>query len=131
MAKTFGYHSILTSSTGEIGQIRSISGPGVDFADVDTTCMDSTSNYRTFTPGLGDGGEVTLALVYDPAAHAPLCNHMGARTVKYWTIYHGSSGGDSDVFYAYIKGIGREIPMDDLITADVTLKVTGIPGYTT
>jgi hypothetical protein len=131
MTKTFGYHSIIASSTGEIGQVRSINGPGADFADVDTTCMDSTSNFRTFSAGLGDGGEVTLALLYDPSAHAPLANALGARTTKYWTIYHGSSSGDTDTFYAYVKSIGRTIPMDDMIAADVTLKVTGIPGYTT
>lgn len=131
MVKYFGYHSIIASSTGEIGQVKSISGPGASFGDVDTTCLDSTSNFRTFVPGLGDGGEVTLSLVYDPSAHAPLANALGARTVKYWTVYHGSSGGDSDAFYGYVKSMSREIPLDDLITSDVTIKVTGLPGFTT
>lgn len=52
MAKIFGYAAVLqvTTTTGDlaIGQLRSMSGPGVDFGDVDTTCMDSSSNYRTF-----------------------------------------------------------------------------------
>lgn len=133
MTKYFGYGSIIATSTGEIAQVRSITGPGVDFGDVDTTCLDSSSNYRTFVPGLGDAGEVTLALVYDPAhaSHKILAEAAVNRTSKVWTVYHGSSSNDSDTFTGYVKSISREIPLDDLITADVTLKVTGVPGYTT
>ena len=133
MTKFFGYRSIIATSTGELAQVRSISGPGVSFGDVDTTCMDSSTNYRTFVPGLGDGGEVTIGLVYDPTAnsHKILATAALGRTTKTFTVYHGSSTGDSDVFEAYVKGISREIPMDDIITADVTLKCAATPGYTT
>ena len=133
MTKVFGYKSILASSTGEVGQVKSIGGPSASFGDVDTTTLDSSSNYRTFVPGLGDPGEVTMALVYDPtmASHKMLARAAQNRTEKVWTFYHGSSTGDTDVFNATVKSIGRETPLDNLITADVTLKVTGKPGYTT
>lgn len=133
MTKIFGYRSIVATTTGEIAQLMGVNGPGVDFADVDTTTMDSSSNYRTFVPGLGDPGEVTLDLMYDPAAasHKILAEAAVNRTQKVFTVYHGSSTGDTDVFTAGVKGIGREIPMDNMITCAVTLKVTGKPGYTT
>jgi hypothetical protein len=139
MTKTFGYASVLqvTTTTGDaaIGQITNITGPGVDFADVDTTTMDSSSNYRTFVPGLGDPGEITISLVYAPTtvSHKRLMYYMGQRSVKAFKLYQGGStaAGDEDTFSAYIKSMGREIPMDGLITGDVTLKVTGKPGYTT
>ena len=139
MAKTFGYGCVLqvTTSSGlelPIGQVRSISGPGVDFADVDTTCMDSSSNYRTFVPGLGDPGEVTISVVYDStsSAHARLIYHMNNRRLNTYTLFHGTTAAaDADAFVAYVKGVSREIPMDDVITADYTLKLSGIPGYTT
>ncbi len=137
MAKTFGYACVLqvTTTTGDlaIGQVRSISGPGVDFADVDTTCMDSTSNYRTFVPGLGDPGEVTLSVVYDPGlrSQAVLAYYLKNRTEKGWKLYHGTSAANEDAFTAYVKSYNRDIPMDDVITADITLKLTGLPGYST
>jgi len=138
VAKTIGYGSILSvaTTTGgslEIGQIRSISGPGVSGADVDTTTLDSSSNYRTFVSGLLDPGEVTINTIYDSTniGHARLCYYAGQKLTKTYTVYHGSSAGDSDAFVAYVKGIGREIPLDDVITCDFTFKVTGIPGYTT
>lgn len=137
MAKNIGFGSIITVTTttgaAEIGQVRSISGPGVSANDVDTTCLDSSSNYRTFSPGLLDPGEVTMNIVYDPTATAikRLTEYAGTRASKTFTIYHASSTGDTDAFTGYVKGIGREIPLDDLITADFTVKVTGLPGYTT
>lgn len=133
MTKFFGYRSIIATSTGELAQVRSITGPGVSFDDVDTTCLDSSTNYRTFVAGLGDGGEVTLGLVYDPthASHKILASAALGRTTKTFTVYHGSSTGDTDVFEAYVKGVSREIPMDNVITCDVTLKVDGNPKYTT
>ena len=138
MTKTFGYGSVLavTTTTGEtnIGQIRTISGPGVSFGDVDTTCMDSSTNYRTFIPGLGDPGEVTCSLVYAPTtvSHKRLMYYMGQRSIKTYTVYHGTTAaGTAQAFSAYVKGMSREILMDDLITGDVTFKVTGKPAYTT
>lgn len=138
MAKTFGYGSVITVTTTtaetDIGCVRSISGPGVSADDVDTTCLDSSTNFRTFVPGLLDPGEVTFEVVYDPATatsmHARLYEYMNSRSTKTFKIYHGSSTGDSDSFSAYVKGLSREIPLDDLITAEYTLKVTGGPGYT-
>lgn len=138
MTKYFGYGSVLqvTTTTGDaaIGQILSINGPGVDFADVDTTTMDSSSNYRTFVPGLGDPGEITVSLLYDPGAvtHKRLAYYAGQRSTKAFKLYHGTTAaGDEDTFSAHVKGIGREIPMDGMIACDFTLKVTGKPGYST
>lgn len=133
MTKIFGYRSIIATSTGEIAQLTGISGPGVDFAEVDTTTMDSSSNYRTSVPGIGNAGDVTLTMMYDPAAasHKILAEAAVNRTTKVFTVYHGSSTGDTDVFSAWVKSIGREIPMDGMISSDVAIHVTGKPGYTT
>ena len=48
MAKNIGYGSalVVATSTGgstTIAQIRSISGPGTDATDVDSTCLDGAS----------------------------------------------------------------------------------------
>jgi len=139
MAKTFGYGTVLqvTTTTGDaaIAQLTNISGPGVDFAECDTTTMDSSSNFRTSVPGLGDPGDMSLSLMYDPAAvtHKRLAYYAGQRSVKAFKLYQGGStaASEEDTFSAWVKSIGREIPMDNMITCDVTLHVTGKPGYTT
>lgn len=133
MTKHFGGKSIIATSTGEIAQVTSINGPGVDFPEVDTTTMDSSSNYRTSVPGLGNPGDVTIGLMYDPAhaSHKIMAEAAVNRTTKVFTIYHATSTGDTDVFSAWVKGISREIPLDNMITADMTIHVTGKPNYTT
>lgn len=136
MTKYVGYRSLLcvTTTTGlaEVGYLRNISGPGVSANDVDTTTLDSSSNFRTFTCGLLDPGEVTFQVVYATTliTHKRLAYYMGARSAKTFTVYHGSTAGDTDAFSAYVKGMSREIPLDDLITCDYTLKVSGKPAYT-
>lgn len=139
MAKTLGYGTVLilcssdNTTENNVAFVRSISGPGVSGSDVDTTTLDSSSNYRTFVGGLLDPGEVTFNLAYDPTAatHALIAHLMGERHTAAWKVALGSSGGTLTTFSGHIKGMGREIPLDDLVTCDVTVKVTGKPGYTT
>lgn len=139
MAKSVGFGTvlILCSSDGttenNVAQVLNISGPGVSGNDVDTTTLDSSSNYRTFVGGLLDPGELTFSIVYDPTAatHALLANFMGERYTANWKIAIGSSSGALQTFSGHVKGMSREIPLDDKVTCDVTVKVTGLPGYTT
>ena len=138
MAKIFGYGSAITvqTTTAEIiiGQVRSISGPGDSMDDVDVTCLDSTpAIHREFAPGLSDPGTVDLDLIYDSGnfMHKRLVTYQLARYEKTFKVYPGSTTGTADSFKAYVKDIGREIPLDDLITATLSLKVSGEPGYQT
>jgi hypothetical protein len=135
MTKGIGYGTSIATSTGDIAQIRAISGPGTDANDVDTTTLDSSTNYRTFLPGLIDGGEVTLDLAYGPdtISHTLLASRHNSRTVSTYTLTHGSTAwsADTQAFTAYIKGMGQEIPLDDLVTMEVTFKVSGIAGFKT
>lgn len=133
----FGTSISTTTSTGTltIGQIRSISGPGTDTNDVDSTTLDSTTNYRTFIPGLIDGGELTLELAYGPdvVSHQILNGRHNSRSINTYTITHGTTAWTSktQALSAYVKGLGQEIPLDDLVTCAVTFKVTGIAGFAT
>lgn len=138
MTKRVGYGSVLivaTTTGGEVNvaQIRNISGPGVSGNDIDTTTMDSSSNYRTFTAGLLDPGEISFTLVYDPtaASHTRLARYMGSKYLATWKVAETSSAGTLTTFSGYVKGMSREIPMDDVITCDLTVKLSGKPGYTT
>jgi len=138
MGKDIGYGSILavTTTTGEtnLAWIRGVmDGPGTDANDVDTTTFDSSSNFRTNTPGLIDPGEITFQLAYSTTqlTHKRLAYYHGQRSAKTFTMYRGSSAGTATAFSGWVKSIGRQVPLDDLITMDVTLRVSGKPGYTT
>lgn len=134
MAKMIGYGITIetTTSTGTmpLAYVRSVSGPSATVDDVDTTTLDSTGGFRTFIAGLIDGGEVEMELVYDPsvASHATLGTRFKARTAHTYTITHPSTTSNAP-FSGYIKGMSREIPLDDVVTCTVTFKVSGNPGY--
>ena len=137
MTKSVGYGSVLsvTSTTGtlEIGQLRSISGPGTDATDVDTTTLDSSTNFRTFVGAVIDPGELSCSVIYDPAdtAHTRLAEYHANLSAKTWAVVHASTTGTSQSFSGYVKSLGREIPLDDVITLDFSIKVSGGPGYST
>lgn len=134
MAKNIGFGSSLSTSTGVIAQVVSISHGGLATNDVEVTTLDSTNNYRSFLPGILDSGEVTLELVYDKvsASHVALHRYWSQRTTLTGLALHiTGSSSDSDAFSGYVKGIDRTIPLDDRISATVTLKVTGTAGLTT
>lgn len=135
MAKEIGFGSELTVTTTTaataIGQIRSISGPNSQVNDVDTTTLDSSTNYRTFIPGLIDPGVVSIEVVSDPTSLVitRLKQYLEAGSVKTFNIYHNTSANTAQ-FTAYVQGIGQEIPLDDLITNTYTFKLTGDAGWT-
>lgn len=135
MAKNIGYGSELsvasTTGTLDIGQIRSISGPDSEYDDVDTTTLDSSTNFRTFIPGLADPGVVTIEVVSDwtLTAQSRLRTYFEAGTAKTYTISHPTSA-NTQSFSAYVKSIGQEIPLDDLIMSTYSFKLSGDAGWT-
>jgi predicted secreted protein len=131
MGKKIGLTTtIATSTSGTIAQVRGISGPGASGDSVDCTTLDNSGRYRAFLGGLVDGGEVTLDLVYDTedADHKLLAQLLTSQDEKVWTITYPSTFS-AQVFSGFVSGLSAETPLDDLITAQCTIKVTGTPGF--
>lgn len=135
MAKEIGFGAELavattTGGSVTIAQIRSISGPGSDADMVDTTTLDSSTYYRTFIPGLTDPGELSFELVYDTtaASHTKLQDYHDRRIGVNYTLTYPTTT-NSQTFFAYVKGLSLEIPLDDLVVQTVTLKISGDPGW--
>ena len=137
MAYTIGFGSVLsyTSSTGEInlGQIKNVDGPSGSASDVDTTCLDTVGNFRVFARANVDPGELTFTVAYDPTvdSHQRLGTLYASGTAKTFTVYHGSTSGTASAMTGYVSSLGRAIPLDDLITVDLTIKISGDPDYET
>jgi len=133
MAKNIGYGSSISTSTGVIGQVESISFGGIETNDVDVTTLDSSDAYRDFVPGLIDPGDLTITITYDKilASHKALSNHLNGRTVlDGWSVAFTGSTTDPDTFSGYVNSLSREVPLDDKMTATFGVKVTGDPGLT-
>jgi hypothetical protein len=114
-----------------VGQVGDISGPSVERTAIDATTRDTTPAYwREFIRGYKDGGELTFTIMYDPslATHGTASGILGdfdenGTTIPAWRL------GFPDATYCTFDGFltGSEIgsAIDEALTSDVTVKITG------
>lgn len=123
MAKIRSFGTTLTVATHAVGGIVEINGPVPEAAMIDSTTLGSADNSREFTGGLIDGGTVTITGKYDFAdvGQEHLRDNIGASADCVKT--HSSASKAS--FTAIIQSFGVGNPLDDDVSFECTLKVTG------
>jgi hypothetical protein len=138
LQKRIGYGQTLSVTVGagpavELGAIvDGWSGPDTSSDDVETTVLADT--FKTFKRAQIDPGTFTFTLAYDPAdAESILIGDLyNSGDVATWTITYSDEGGgapDSESFDGYINGLGREMTKGSLVSCNVSIKVSGDPGY--
>ena len=121
-----------------VAEIMSVEGPSPERDVYDITTIDSTGNYREFIPGLKDGGEVSLEMNYTPESYQQFKDEFDkeneAAVQWYSVVFNDNAVNDSKhclFFQAMAINLGNSIPTDDKVSANVTLKVTGNPYFST
>ena len=103
-----------------------------------TTAIDAStrdSRARKFVPGMYDGGEMSFDIAYDPdaATHAATGSGLVAlqlgSTVSSWVLTFPDTTPATCTFSGFITGFNVKAPMDDLLSADVTVKISGAPVW--
>jgi predicted secreted protein len=117
-----------------IANVSNISGPDRSREAYDVTTHDSPDQYRQFTKGLKDGGEVALTINYDPAntGHAALDADFEEDSLRSYqvVILPGEADQYTWQFSAVITNISDEFPVDDKMEREVTFKISGKPTLT-
>jgi hypothetical protein len=126
----------VSTSTGAvtIGKVRGIDGPESDAPPIDITTIDSTGRFRVFSgAGAIDGGEVTLDVVYytSESGMTRLVDYHYNGTEKNYTLTYNTTGTDTQEFAAIVPRIGQSIPLDDVVTRSITLKISKTPAWST
>lgn len=125
------------------GNLRSISGPGITIDSVDSSYMGTTYMVREFIPGMLNPGEITLEIIFDPdemVTHDPFSDAYMAggwvndaavtETVTItWPVPYNLTNGATWAASGFITGVSPEAPMEDLMTASVTVQLTGDITY--
>jgi predicted secreted protein len=120
----------------DVAYIRSIKGPGLALDVVDVTSHDSTGAWEELVATILRTGEVTLDIIYDPAAVTikyvnGLLGKMAAKTLEGFKIYFNTDTVEASraiwVFNAYITGFEPDMPFDGALTASMKLKISGAP----
>ena len=112
---------------------------GLDGGDAKTTAIDTTilgDKFMTKGGGQIDPGEVTFTIAYDPldaATNLVLTTLLGNSNVAHFQISYpavGGSGATTETFFGFVSGYKRTIAKDKMITAEVTITISGDPGFT-
>lgn len=124
-----GYTTQLDYSTAgdgsytEATQVINIQTPQSKVKEVDTTHLKSTNAVRTFMPGFRDEGAIKFKANYVKAQQTLLRNLHKGRTTSTWKLT--LPDGSTWIGPAFISDMGTEVPEDDRLTCDLTLKCTG------
>ncbi len=103
--------------------ITNVTPPAASRPSVKTSHMGTTTS-DTFVPGdLVDWGEAELEGWYDPAAAVDPPVNGSAETAV--IIYPDDS---REAFSCFVTGWKRGVPIEDMMTCTLTIKVTGTPG---
>lgn len=140
---TLGYGTDLSYSTNSgstyssVAQILEINGLAVKVTKVDQTGLLSPNKTRQKRPGLADVDDLTLKIIYKASMMASLVNLLtgaadgGAQTVLWRvTLPDGTSTGSTAIFTGFISDLSLAVPLDDNITQDMSITVTGAYTFT-
>lgn len=113
-----------------IAGVTSITPPALSKDTVDVTNMQSSDRFREHISGLRDAGEASIEINFDPDSTevANLITDYEADSARTYQILF-ESGADW-TFEGIVTGMTPAIPVDDKMTATVSLKVTGKPVLT-
>lgn len=109
----------------KLAEINSISGPSMTRDFIDVTSLDSTGGFREFIAGFRDGGTVSLTMNFTRATYDVVFADFEDDEPHYYEIVLPDDVHTSFEFCGYVTELPLEIPTDDKITANVTIKVSG------
>ena len=133
MAKFDGYGALLEYDDANdgswviVGQIRDMDGPEETSDAIEATSQnDNLNNHRDYIVGLQDTGDLSFELIYDPAEATTnyLRETAIGKFVNFRTTYPDTAGTTWE-FLAMCTSFSPKVPVDGLMTADVTLKCKG------
>jgi len=120
-----GFGTALTIGSA-VTEVIDINGPNITRPPIDVTHMASDNGYREFIAGLPDGGEVTFTLNFIKSVATTLLGYFDAATQQSSTIVFPSSLG-TITFTSILTGYSVRSTIDQQVTADVTVKISGKP----
>lgn len=129
MAGYSGYDSRLVWGGTAVGQVRDVRGPGMAQEPINTTTRDD-GEIDTFAGGLRNGGEATFDVVYDPQDATQTVLRTAYETgafamIELQTTETGTQRPSGLRFFGTVTGFEPRAPMRDVLTADVTVQVSG------
>jgi predicted secreted protein len=115
----------------KIATLTGIDGLDVQLETIETTVLDSTGNYKTYTAGMKDAGEISIKGRFNYTDHNTLYADLDAGTVNAYTIEFpdkGTTTGTQWTFNALVTGFKTTSEMAGLVEFEAKLKISGKPS---
>ena len=118
-----------------IAEVGDIAGPGFSVDTNDVTSHDSPGAMREFKAGLIDPGELSFPINFQPtnATHdavTGLLSVMSDRAVTNFKLIFPDTGATEAAFAALVTKFDVKEPVAGIISADLTLKISGVITWT-
>ncbi|MCL5995493.1 MAG: phage tail tube protein [Chloroflexi bacterium] len=121
-----------TETFTTVAEVTDIGGPELSLETIDFTHHSSPGGWRQFLPGLKDGGEISFSINFIPTnatqGHATgVLGDLDDRTQRNFQLVFPDAGSTTWTFPALVTKFAPKAPIDDKLSADITLKVAGQP----
>lgn len=121
----------LKIGANSIAELTSIGGLELSADTIESTTLESVGGWREFVQGLKDGGEVSFSGFFNPAdtnGQKALYDAFVSGVLLAFAILFPSTMGAEWDFNAIVTGITTGAEMEDGISFEGTLKVSGQPS---
>lgn len=112
-----------------IAELTEIGGLDLSADTIETTTLDSTGGFRNFIQGFKDAGEVSLSGYFNPGdgGQSAMYTAFNGGTTDSYTILFPSGMGASWAFSGVVTGFKTGATLEDGISWEATIKVSGQP----
>lgn len=119
------------SGTGEweaLAEITNIALAGQSRELYDNTTLDTAGGYRTVVPGFRVGGTYTLSMNFSRDTYEQMFDDFESDDEQNYEICFPDDEKTTKEFSGYVQDLGEAISVVDIITNDVTIRVSGQPS---
>jgi len=109
----------------DIAEINSITGPNMSRDTIDVTSLDSVGGYREIIPGFRDPGAVVLNMNFTRDTYDLMKSDFESDDLQNYEIILPDEEETTLEFEGLVTELPLAIPIDDKVTSDVTIKISG------
>ena len=112
-----------------VGSIRDVVPPPLSRDAVESTDMDSPERWNEYIGGMKDAGELSFDMTFDPGSseHTAFMTDLNTDEAGYYKLIFPDSSEWG--FSALLTGYEPDVPIKEKMTANVTFKLSGKPGW--
>lgn len=121
----------VTGGWFKLGEVNNIDPPDDTVEDIDVTHYESPGRRREFIAGMIEGGEGTIAINWIPGNATDVYVREWKADGDTRTLRFTYPNNQFESFPAYPKGMTKAVPLDDKMTAELSVKMAGDVAYGT